>query len=71
MGPECSQNGIWRPLGRLLGRPGAPRGLTLNPSVAFWAILGRPGGGPGALWGALGAPLGALGVLIGAPGGVF
>ena len=64
-------NGLWRPLGRLLGHPGAPRGFPLNPPVAFWTILGRPGEGPGALWGALGGALGALGSPFGAPGGVF
>ena len=45
--------------------------MALNPAVAFGAILGRPGGGPGGLWGALGPPLGSLGASLGAPGAVF
>ena len=69
--PKSLLNGLRRRLGRLLGRPGGPRGLALNPAVAFWVILGRPGGGPGALWGALGIALGALGASFVAPGSFF
>ena len=70
-GRKSPQNGLRRPLGRLLGRPGGPRGVTLNSLVAFLAILGRPGGGPGAFWGALGPSLGSLGASFGAPRGAF
>ena len=34
-GRKSSQNGFRKPLGRLLGRPGAPRGVHLNRPVAF------------------------------------
>ena len=52
-------------------RPGAPRGVTLNPLVAFKAILGLPGEGLGGLWGALEPPLGPLGASFFVLLGVF
>ena len=58
-------------LKRLVGRPGAPRGLAPFCFVAFLTIFGRPGGGPGTLGGGLGVALGALGAPCGGPGVFF
>ena len=57
-GQKSCSNCFRKPLRRLWGRPGAPRGWASNGLVAFWSIFGRPGGGSG-------GPVGPVGALLG------
>ena len=51
-GPKSPQNGLRRPLGRLLVRPGAPTRVTLNRPVASCLLASM--GVLGCLWGGFG-----------------